>query len=104
MQIKEILEEKQKVLKHYGLPASATFTLDDINVLSDKDLLRAFKLVNKFPKEFERSRDSIDCVKRIVAGDSIYRVLEFCIIKNRILREPVSAIFPRLGDANDRFH
>lgn len=101
MNIYNILLEKEKVLKHYGLPTAVTFTLDEIDELADKSSLRAFKLFYRFPADFKRSRDIVDCTKHIVEGDNIYRVLEFCIMKNRILRQPVISIFPKLGEAND---
>ena len=101
MEIYTILMEKQKVLQHYGLPTAAQFTLEEIETLSDVNLLRAFKLTHKFPQDYEKSANILECVGKIIAGDNIYRVLEFCIFKNKVLRMPVYSIFPRLGDLNE---
>lgn len=101
MDLYKILLEKQKVIQHYGLPSSVVFTVDEINLLSDSNLLRVLKLTHKFPTDFKCANNLLECTKMIVAGDDIYRVLEFCILKNRVLRMPVSAVFPRLGDHYD---
>ena len=103
MVIEEILQAKRAELLHYGLPTAAKFSLEEIEALSTGTLLRVFKLTHPFPSDFERSQDLLDCTKRIVAGDCIYRVLEFCILKNKILRKPVTGIFPRLGETNENF-
>jgi hypothetical protein len=79
-----------------GDPLAVEFAVADINVLSDVTQLRVLKLSQVFPVEFEISKDVFDCANRIIRGDSLYRVLEFCMLRNRVLVHYVTEVFPVL--------
>ena len=96
MDIKEILNNKKEDLLESGNPLSVSFTLDEINTLSDVNELRKLKLSLTFPVDFECSADLFACTKKILEGDSDYRVLEFCILKNKVLRLPVTQVFSKI--------
>lgn len=91
-----ILAEKQAKLKHYGRPDATNFTLEEIEELSDEAALRAFKLRHPFPTNYAISSDLIGCTRDVCVSDDLYKVLEFCMLKNRILRGPVTSVFPQL--------
>lgn len=97
MDIEYVLRNKKRELINCGNPLQVQFTLDEINVLANADELRKLKLKLKFPAGFERSSDLFACTKKIIDGDSDYRTLEFCVLKNNVLRMPVSKVFQRLG-------
>lgn len=92
-EIQEILTEKEAQLLSTGDPLSVQFTVSEINTLSSVNKLRAYKLKNAFPQDFEKSVDVFDCVSRIIEGDSIYRVLEYCMLRNRVLVLYVTSVF-----------
>lgn len=96
MRIEQILEEKKRELIECGNPLKVQFSLDDINVLADMNELRRLKLKLKFPENFERSTDLFACTRHIIDGDSEYRVLEFCVLKNKVLQLPVSQVFSKI--------
>lgn len=82
MTIIEVLEGKQVLLKDTD---SVHFSGEELNVLCDPAQLRALKLQQRIPKDFSLSSNVEECVTRVRGGDSIYRVLEYCILKNRAL-------------------
>lgn len=96
MQISDILEDKKNQLLANGDPISVTFDAVDINSLSDVTKLRLFKLKATMPADFTPSKDMFDCARRIIEGDSIYRVLEFCMLRNRVLVYYVTSVFSQL--------
>ncbi len=96
MLIQDILEEKRDALISVGNPLGVEFTLDEINTLADVDALRGLKLMLPFPDDFEKSSDLFACAKKIIDGDGYYRVLEFCVLKNNVLRMPVSQVFAKV--------
>lgn len=98
MQIETILQEKKSILSHTANPLVVQFTAEEINVLGDVSELRLLKLRIPAPESFECSSDIFDCNRRLLIGDSIYRVLEFCMLKNRVLHAPVTAVFPWMNN------
>ena len=98
MEILNILQDKQSALQRCGNPLLVPFTVDEINTLSDLNRLRCLKLSVPFPAGFERTTDVFTCAKKILDGDNVYRALEFCVLKNRALRFPVTKVFAQLGD------
>ena len=96
MEIKKILMDKRETLLKTGNPLQVDFTLPEVNVLGDVNELRKLKLSLAFPEDFDRSPDLFACTKKIIDGDSDYRVLEFCVLKNKILRVPVSQVFSKI--------
>lgn len=94
--ILDILENKKQQLIASGNPFSVQFTIDEINQLADINQLRALKLHLQFPKDFTPSPDLLACTQSILAGDDYYRVLEFCILKNRVLYLPVHQVFQKI--------
>ena len=96
MTIEDILSEKRLELLKSGNPFMVQFTLDEINALADVNELRRLKLLLPFPENFKRSSDLFACTKHILEGDGEYRVLEFCILKNKILRMPISQVFTKI--------
>lgn len=98
MDILNLLKQKQAELMEGGNPLSIVFTVNEINTLSEKSQLRMLKLSCAFPDEFAKSSDLFACTKKIIEGDGIYRVLEFCMLKNRVLIAPITSVFAKMGD------
>lgn len=98
MKILEILKQKQEELMEGGSPLSINFTVAEINTLSDKAQLRALKMICDFPEDFKKSSDIFSCTKAIIRGDSIYRVLEFCMLMNRVLYPSITSVFAKMGE------
>lgn len=96
MSIPEILDNKRECILRVGNPLKVDFTLEEINVLGDIDQLRGLKITLDFPSNFEKSVDLFECTKKVLDGEDGYRVLEFCVLKNRVLVEPVSRVFKGL--------
>lgn len=96
MEIREILDDKRKELLKTGNPLAVGFTIEDINTLADISSLRRLKLQLAFPDKFEQSSDLFACARSIIEGDSDYRVLEFCMLKNKVLRLPIQQVFSRI--------
>lgn len=95
--IYKILIEKREELLSKGDPLAVNFTVKEINVLSDPSQLRLLKLKTPFPGDFEKAVDVFDCANKIVHGDNgIYRMLEFCILRNRVLQHDVTRVFSGL--------
>lgn len=92
-----ILDDKRNQILSARNPLLVDFTLNEINVLGDINQLRRLKITETFPDSFELSPDLFSCANKILNGDmSIYRILEFCVLKNRVLSEPVSRVFKGL--------
>lgn len=82
MNIVTILENKRTQIIN---GQEVFFTVEELNTISDPNQLRALKL--RVPlSDFEQSADITECSTKIKAGDSLYRVLEYCIFSNRVLR------------------
>lgn len=93
MKIVDILEDKRTELLKTGNPLKVQFTLDEINLLADVNELRRLKLTLPFPENFEKSSDLFACAQKIIDGESGYRILEFCVLKNKVLYSPVTQVF-----------
>lgn len=91
--IYDVLMQKRAELMKQGNPLAVEFTIRDINIISDYSQLRALKLKTPFPHDFKPSADVFECSDRIVHGDSIYRALEFCLLRNRVLEPHVTKVF-----------
>lgn len=98
MEIKDILLNKREQLMRTGNPCDVTFTLDEINTLSDLNALRCFSIREPFPEDFVRTNDPFTCASAIIQGDSIYRIMEFCLIKNRALKNAIPVVFSAWRD------
>lgn len=96
MKIADILADKKEQLMETGNPLAVTFTVDDINALADVNQLRMLKISLPFPSEFEQSGDLFECTRSILDGDSDYRVLEFCALKNKVLVGPIKQVFSKI--------
>lgn len=94
--IYDILIQKREDLLKVGDPFAVDFTLKEINILSDLTQLRALKLNTPFPVGFEPAENIFDCAGRIIQGHELYRVLEFCLWKNRVLIPQVTQVFKQL--------
>lgn len=100
--IYKILSEKRDELLRLGDPLAVDFTLKDINVLSNPSQLRLLKLKTPFPENFEVADNAFQCANLIVHGDaSVYRILEFCMLRNRVLQPSVISVFSGLERNND---
>lgn len=97
MDIESILEEKRAELERLGNPLGITFTAEEINVLGDETNLRCFKLKHACPQNFKKADNIFTCFKEIVRDSSLYRVLEFCMLYNRVLARPVGEVIPQLA-------
>ena len=94
----DVLDEKLSSIQKIQNPVEVTYSYEDIMQLSNKTELRLLKLSEQFPDDYIATHNIFDCTKKILDGDtSKYRVLEFCMLKNRILREPILSTFPKMG-------
>ena len=82
MNILEILENKKQCLL---TNKPLMFTADEMNILCDPAQIRTLKMRVPMPDDFVKSFDAKSCLDQIYTGDSIYRVLEYCILTNRAL-------------------
>lgn len=89
----EILENKRTELQAKGNPLEVEFSADELNILGDISNLRNLKLVLTFPKNYKHASDIFDCTYKILHGDEICRVLEFCVFANPCLRTVVYQVF-----------
>ena len=96
MLISEILENKRKTLIATGDPLAVSFSSAEIKALKNLTELRIYKLKAQISDDFERSSDLIDCSTRILNGDDLNRVLEFCMLKNPYVGAEITAVFPIL--------
>ena len=64
---------------------NVTLTSDEMNILSDPDQLRILKIYKSIPADFKASDSIDDCIASIIKGDTIYRILEYCVLTNRAL-------------------
>lgn len=96
--IEKILIEKRDALLASGDALVVNFTVKDINILSDSDQLRLLKLTVPFPEDYKTSKDLFSCADAILRDKELYKVLEFCIKRNRVLQEHVLKVFPKLGE------
>ena len=100
--IYKILGEKRDELLRKGDPLLVDFTVKEINALSNPSLLRLMKLHTPFPEDFEIASDVFQCAKLIVHGDTnVYRVLEFCMLRNRVLQHSITSVFSELERNNE---
>lgn len=93
MTVRDVLVDKLNQLKETGNPVNVEFTVDDINTLSDINALRCFSLQEPFPDNYIPDKDPFACSRNILAGDSIYRVMELCLMKNRALQNSIPIVF-----------
>ena len=92
----KILTQKEEELLSKGDPLSVEFTVPEINILSDENQLISLKLSVDFPEEFTPSDDLFSCAKKIIEGGSVYRTLEFCMLKNRVLESSITSVFSQM--------
>ena len=60
---------------------------NDLNVLGDRNQLRALKIFVRIPRNFKASSNIITCIDAIKQGDCIYRTLEYCVLRNHVLHD-----------------
>lgn len=92
----KILRQKEEALLSKGDPLTVEFTVPEINILSDENQLISLKLSVDFPEDFVPAEDLFHCAKRVIEGESVYRTLEFCMLKNRVLESSITKIFSQL--------
>ena len=61
------------------------FTADEMNIMCDPAQIRTLKMKVPMPDDFTKTANPKQCLENILNGDSIYRVLEYCIMTNRAL-------------------
>ena len=95
--IYDVLIDKREKLLKVGDPLAVEFGIRDINILSDLSQLRVLKLKTPFPDDYKIANDVFECANKRMHGDtSIYRVLEFCMLRNRVLQHNVIKVFSGL--------
>lgn len=93
MNVLDILNAKREQICMDG---DVKFSGDELNILCDPRQLRAMKLYIDFPNDYSSCSRVEDCVDKIKQGDSIYRTLEYCILRNRALVS-IKEVFPFFG-------
>ncbi len=99
--IVDVLIKKREELLAKGDPLAVGFDVCEINLLSDPDRLRTLKLTVPFPSGYVPSSDLFSCADEVIRTDSLYKVLEFCVLRNRVLRSSVFKVFPYLEEVSD---
>lgn len=99
--ITNVLISKREALIRKGDPLAVDFDVSEINLLSDPDRLRALKLTVPFPDDYTPASDLFSCAEEVISADSLYKVLEFCMLRNRVLRVHILKVFPRLEEVPD---
>lgn len=94
--IYSILTSKREMLLSVGDPLAVDFTLQEINILSDLVQLRLLKLKTPFSADYVPSENMFDCARKVIEESDLYRTLEFCTWKNRVLIPNVTQVFSRL--------
>ena len=73
----------------------------DVLIKKREELLRTLKLTVPFPSGYVPSSDLFSCADEVIRTDSLYKVLEFCVLRNRVLRSSVFKVFPYLEEVSD---
>ena len=94
--IYNILVQKRDALIKCGDPFAVDFTVKEINILSDLNQLRLLKLTTPFPQDYKVATDIFDCTQKVLFGNDLYRTLEYCVWKNRVLFPYISKVFQKL--------
>lgn len=68
------------------------FDKNEIEILSDKNQLRALKIIGK-DFQFTKSLNIMECISHIKENPSLDKTLEYCVLRNPILAGPVKSIF-----------
>lgn len=91
----QVLEDKFQQVKRAETYLDVGFSLEEIETLSDLGQLRAWKLEMEVPKGFQSSADIIQCFQELQSSDQFdfLRTLEFCVLKNAVLKKPVYQVF-----------
>jgi len=76
-------------------------TTEDIEIVGCKNMLRAFKLTHPVPAGFKCSASLTECVKQIREKKDYFRLLEFFMLRNPVLRDCILGIIPELGGASN---
>lgn len=93
--IYSILVQKRDALVKCGDPFAVDFNVKEINILSDLNQLRLLKLTTPFPGDYKVSSDIFDCTHKVLLGNDLYRTLEYCVWKNRVLFPYISKVFQK---------
>lgn len=95
MTVESILESKRSVLDSVEYPV-LDFTVEEVNALADIDSLCILKLKHKFPSDFNCSHTVMQSFYKYVNGDnSLYRILEICMLNNPATSLPICTVFPQ---------
>lgn len=92
MNLNEVLLNKQEVIRSAQLPRAIDFNVEEINVLCDKTQLRVLKVLYH-NIELDLEQDIETCIEKIKTSDTLIPVLEYCAIRNAIVKEIVKEIF-----------
>lgn len=74
-------------------PLHIPFSLDDITVLGDITELRSLKLAMYAGGCFDQVQDIISCIKQLQLRKDYYLLLQYCMLRNYALREPILSVF-----------
>lgn len=94
--IYDVLAQKRDMLVKCGDPFAVDFTVREINILSDLNQLRSLKLRTPFPQDYKTATDIFDCTREVLLDNNLYKTLEYCVWKNRVLFPYVSRVFQKL--------
>lgn len=99
MEIYDLLVKKREELLSVGDVNNLLFSVEEIELLKDKDHLRLLKITHTFYSDFVPATDKQDCALRVFCGDDdIYRMLELCMLSNRAVRDSILSVFGELED------
>jgi len=102
MSIEEILSNKKKQLIEGLHPLAINYTLDEINILNDKDQLTVLRVLGLDSLNFCGLNDVFKCAEFAKSDSSLGGILEYSVLRNPLIRESVSEVFPKFRYASEQ--
>lgn len=91
--IEDILKRKREEIIACNGERDASFSKDDIDALRNMNDLRVMKIKYPFPEDFKFSDTKEESRLAVLQDDSIYRILEYCVIAQPVLQDTISQVF-----------
>lgn len=99
----QILEDKRNQLLQSNGEADAKFCKADIDILMDVNELRVFKMKHQMPENFTFAKSKQESINHVLHEESLYRVLEYCIISQPVLQISVRKVFKNWRFINGKY-
>lgn len=96
LDIEQILKKKRLALITGTAPLEVDFSMDEIEVLNSVPHLQQFRIMNGNNSVFAEFKDVFECAEKVCMDDHLSYVLEYCVMRNPILRKNAQTVFPQL--------